>query len=174
MRLLAEIHRHAGVNPRGRAVTREAVRSVIWRGSELLLLYSRRDGTYKFPGGGVDAGESHVQALARELREECGAELIEVLGPLGRVVEYALPKETDFDVFCMTSYYYFCSIESELGAQDLKGYELDLGLEPRWLKAEEAIAVNEQALASGTAPSWTRRETTVLKLLRDRLQKTGS
>lgn len=37
-----------------------------------------------------------------------------------------------------------------------------------------AIAANEEALANGQAPNWTRRETTVLELLREALQSNDS
>ncbi len=174
MRLLAEIDRHKGVNRAGRAVKREAVRAVILREGEILLLYSKTTGGYKFPGGGVGNGESHVEALSRELMEECGAELLAVHRPFGRVVEYAIPREPDFDVFCMTSYYYCCAIRPELGQQSLEKYELDLGLEPHWVTIPAAIAANEEALANGQAPNWTRRETTVLELLREALQSNDS
>ena len=114
--------------------------------------------------------QSHSQALARELKEECGAELIQVHRAFGRVVEYAVPKEPDFDVFCMTSYYYLCAVGAQLGPQSLKGYELDLGMEPHWITVQQALAVNERTLAAGQAPSWTRRETMVLKLVEEALR----
>lgn len=33
---------------------------------------TNNEGQWGFPGGGVDEGESHVQALRREVNEECG------------------------------------------------------------------------------------------------------
>jgi 8-oxo-dGTP pyrophosphatase MutT (NUDIX family) len=73
MKILTEIHCTDGVNIHGRATLRTAVRAVIFRGRDLLMVYSSNVGDYKFPGGGVDAGETHQQTLARELLEECGA-----------------------------------------------------------------------------------------------------
>ena len=43
------------------------------RGSEVLLVRSPRRG-WEFPGGEAEPGESVMDALAREIREETGAE----------------------------------------------------------------------------------------------------
>ena len=56
-----------------------------------LVLVARRaegrhgGGLWEFPGGKVECGESAEEALAREIREELGAEIV-VLGKLPRVV----------------------------------------------------------------------------------------
>lgn len=55
-------------------------------GRVLLLRQSRQDKTYwLLPGGGVERGETLVQAATREVREECGAEVTVVEAPLGLV-----------------------------------------------------------------------------------------
>src|ERR1019366_7202176 len=52
------------------------VAALIVRDSKLLVCQRRRDDSHglqwEFPGGKVEPGESLVQALARELREELG------------------------------------------------------------------------------------------------------
>ena len=56
---------------------------------EAILLVECEDATglhYNLPGGGVEAGESIIEALKREAREEASAE-VEV-GPLLFVIEY--------------------------------------------------------------------------------------
>ena len=96
MPILTTLHRADGVNVHGRTVHRTAVRAVIQRGCDLLLIFSAAMGDYKFPGGGVDAGETHEQALRREVREECGAELTHIGEEIGAVVENMTltPKRT--------------------------------------------------------------------------------
>jgi len=105
MQLLAEIHRAEGMDIHGRAMYREAVRAIIFRGRELLMVYSSNGGDYKFPGGGVDQGESHEQALAREIDEECGMSLLHIEAEIGSVLEYIPPSKPEYDVFKMTSCY---------------------------------------------------------------------
>jgi 8-oxo-dGTP pyrophosphatase MutT (NUDIX family) len=166
MQIITEIHRAEGINLNGKAVHRTAVRAVIRRGRELLMVYSANVGDYKFPGGGVDEGETHSQALARELREECGASLLSVDGELGAVIEYNFAKERDFDVFKMTSHYYFCHAEDGFCAQKLDDYERDLGFKPIWVNIDEAISTNRSLLNSQTPPEWLRRENFVLEHIR--------
>ncbi len=147
----------------GRAIERAAVRAIIWRGGKLLMVYSMVNGDYKFPGGGVQPGESRVQALARELSEECGAELLEVGAALGQVIEYLDPEEPDYDVFRMTSSYYFCTIKPGQRALNLDDYERELGFQPVWIEPDAAVAANKEMLRAGRGARWTERDTFILE-----------
>lgn len=159
MQILTDIYRAAGVNIYGKTSQRIAVRAVILRGRELLMVYSANVGDYKFPGGGVNVGETHAQALARELLEECGASLLSVDGEIGAIIEYNFPTEKDFDVFKMTSHYYLCRIEGDnFGAQKLDGYEQDLGFTPVWIDLDIALQRNKQLLGLFEPPGWLERE----------------
>jgi 8-oxo-dGTP pyrophosphatase MutT (NUDIX family) len=167
MQVLTEIHRNKGINIQGRTIHRTAVRAVILSGRDLLMVYSVNVGDYKFPGGGVDVGESHERALARELREECGASLLSVDGELGSVTEYNFAKEKDFDVFKMTSHYYFCQVGDGFGAQKLDDYEKELGFKPVWIDIDHAISTNRALLNSDNIPEWLRREIFVLEHIKE-------
>lgn len=103
MELLKEIMRTPGVPWAGKTISREAVRGIIARGNALLLLYSTNLRDYKFPGGGVQAGETHRQALLREIREETSADMTGIELPFGKVIEYDVPEERGYDIFRMTS-----------------------------------------------------------------------
>jgi 8-oxo-dGTP pyrophosphatase MutT (NUDIX family) len=163
MRILAEIHRSEGINIAGKNIYRNAVRGVILRGSDLLMVYSSNVGDYKFPGGGVDEGESHQQTLARELLEECGAALLSIDSALGAVIEYDFADEKEYDVFTMTSYYYLCQIGDGFGQQKLDEYEQELGFMPVWIDIEKAISINRSLLNFGKKPEWLRREIFILE-----------
>ena len=54
---------------------RFGVRAMIKKNG-LFAMQQSKDGEYKIPGGGMDAGESIVQALAREVQEETGLVII--------------------------------------------------------------------------------------------------
>ncbi len=179
MKLLTTIYRHENVNIEGKTFLREAVRGIIFRNAppqtaagaiqkDLLMIYSPVNGDYKFPGGGIEPGEPHLEALRREIREESGATLTEVTGELGKVLEYANAIEPDFDTFKMFSYYYFCEINGEMGALDLDDYEAELGFRPVWVSIETALETNKTVLVkSNLAPRWTRREIYVLETLQN-------
>jgi len=63
------------------------VAAFISRGGRVLLVrQSRQDRTYwLLPGGGVERGETLAEATAREVNEECGAEITVLASPLGLV-----------------------------------------------------------------------------------------
>jgi 8-oxo-dGTP pyrophosphatase MutT (NUDIX family) len=169
MNILNEIHRNAGINIHGRTIHRTAVRGVIMRGDELLMVYSANVGDYKFPGGGVNMDETHEQALARELLEECGVSLLSIDDEIGVVVEYKLPMEKGFDVFKMTSYYYSCQVKDDFGSQKLDGYEAELGFQPMWVDIDQAIEANQLLLNSSI--DWLRREIFALEYLKQNVLK---
>ena len=141
----------------------------MWRGSDLLLIYSSNVGDYKFPGGGVMEGESHAQALQREVQEECGMSLTHMGEEIGAVIEYNLALESDYAAFKMTSHYYRCDVKDGSGTQMLDTYEQQLGFKPVWMDIDQAIRLNEALLHSDHCPEWLRREIFVLQYLRQNL-----
>jgi 8-oxo-dGTP pyrophosphatase MutT (NUDIX family) len=166
MNILAEIYRTSRVDIHGRTIGRTAVRGVILRDRDLLMIYSSNVGDYKFPGGGVNAGESHFQALQREIEEESGLTLVCIEGEIGAVVEYNIPLEKEYDVFKMTSYYYQCSVKNGAGVQKLDAYEQELGFVPVWIDMDRALQANQMLLDSAVATAWLRREIFMLDYLK--------
>lgn len=52
-------------------------------------------GQWQNPGGKVEKGESHAEALKREIKEETGLEVKEI----GDLVSRIIDKENNFDVY---------------------------------------------------------------------------
>lgn len=165
MNILTEIHRQEGVDTAGSTIHRTAIRGVVLRGRELLMVYSSAVGDFKFPGGGLRDGETHEHALSREIREECGMLLSRFGQEIGAVIEYNFPQELDYDVFKMTSHYYECEADEGPGVQDLEEYEERLGFLPVWIDIEQAIRQNKTLLDSPQAPEWLRREIFMLEYI---------
>ena len=67
-----------------------------WQGRVLLCRQEKPDKQYwLLPGGGVDSGESLIEALRRELREELGIEAdVQFEGPVAIVDSIAPPAST--------------------------------------------------------------------------------
>lgn len=155
-------------------IPRYAVRAVIVRGGQLLMLGSRH-GDYKFPGGGVEPGETPDAALTREIAEECGIAGARIGEHLVRAVERR-PAGEPSTVLAMTSDYFRTFVDDVplSVATNLDAYEQDLALTPTWIDARSALRVNQTLLdrwsdddLADRAP-WLVRETRVLAaLLRD-------
>lgn len=143
---------HPGGALEGTVFERQAVRAIVLRGCDILLLYTRRYDDYSFPGGGLDAGEDAVAGLRRELREETGAADVHVEGYVGYLDEYRPPlKGGAYDVLFMRSHFYLCRLDGELGEARPEAYELANGMVPRWVDIDAAIAHNKRVLGAKPA-----------------------
>jgi 8-oxo-dGTP diphosphatase len=73
------------------------VAALIRDGARILMSRRRADqpmpGKWEFPGGKVEPGESPVEALAREVREELGCEI-----DVGRIFEVVFHVYDEFDL----------------------------------------------------------------------------
>jgi len=166
---LTTIFRNPDANPQGATVKRQAVRGIIIQGEQLLLLYSPVAREYKFPGGGVDKGETLETALEREILEECGARLTHVVREIGSIVEYAHAKEPEFETFKMTSYHFLCEVEAFVAPQALEGYEVRLAFQPIWVELDKALALNKSRLELPDPSPWLTREIFTMEYVRDNL-----
>jgi 8-oxo-dGTP pyrophosphatase MutT (NUDIX family) len=150
---------------------REAVRAIIMQGEEILLLHTTTGG-YKFPGGGVEAGETFSEALKREVSEETGYTGCRVIEKAGEIIERRIDEYDDRYIFQMNSHYFHCDlIDHTLEVQQLDSYEADLGFTPKWTGIEEAIEENNKAIQKMKNHSWLKRENAMLERLRSMLIK---
>ena len=143
---------------------RRAVRAVMFSGERLIMVYSVRDGYYKFPGGGMKESEEHHSTLIREVREEVGLNVIpSTIKEFGEVVELRKSDMFENTIFEQDSFYYFCDTDESLSEQNLDAYEAEAGFELRYVTIEEAIVANEKHDVE-----FLIRETAVLRLLAER------
>lgn len=79
------------------------------------------EGLWEFPGGKIDPGESHAEALRREIREELGTDA--TVHELLFQITHAYPERS------VALYFYRCTLSGEPSAV--------LGQQMRWVLREE-------------------------------------
>ena len=148
-----------------RKTVREACRGIIIDKDRILMVKTSK-GDYKFPGGGIEDGESYGEALFREESEETGYIIGNNTSLAGTVVEKRQDYEVEDSIFEMISYYHFCDVCSNESMQKLDDYELKQDFKPIWVKIEHAYRENLEILNNSLDKNdWVERETLVLKVL---------
>jgi 8-oxo-dGTP pyrophosphatase MutT (NUDIX family) len=144
----------------GSVFKRTAVRGIIQKDGKYLLIHSKY-GDHKFPGGGMEQGESLEEVLLREVREETGYLVKKETISEGILVKEKRKGEPE-DILEMESYYYFCEVREIAGERDLDDYEAEYDYKVSWMTLEEAIVNNESVEDYENIP-WIKRETMVMK-----------
>lgn len=147
-------------------IRRTAVRAVIIEEEKILMVRSNL-GYYKLPGGGVETGESHAEALQREVAEETGYPSCSITEELGLVSEQR-PNHSESDsCFHMDSYHFLCRLDNkDRIEQALIGYELEEGFTPVWVSLQQAIDVNSAVYKADESQLFIPRENFVLEWLK--------
>lgn len=141
---------------------RTAARGIIRRGENYLLIFSRY-GDYKFPGGGMEDGESLEETLIREVKEETGYQVIkESISKYGQVLERR--KGEGNSILEMDSHYYVCEIREEAGERNLDEYEKEYDYQIVWNPLKEAFENNNRIIGKKECP-WAAREAKVMQLM---------
>ena len=151
-------------DPGGTAFVRPSARSIIISGDRVAMVHSLKYDYYKFPGGGIEAGESPVEAAIRETAEEAGlAVRPETVREYGYV--HRVQKGKQEDMFVQDNYYYLCEVEEQAGAQSLDGYEAEERFTLEWVRPRAAIQVNRDHDHGAKDQIELEREAKVLELL---------
>ncbi len=149
---------------------RIATRSIALNGTDILVLYTQRYDDYSLPGGGVELGEDLVDGMKRELMEETGAKNIQNIVPFGAYEEYRPARNKEKEVQHMISYCYTCTVDKDLNAPAMESYEINNGMQPKWMPIVEAIAHNEKTIANSPKKGMSiERETFLLKQIANKL-----
>ncbi len=124
----------------GKAFSRPSARAIVIRDGRVAMVYSQKFCHYKFPGGGIEPGESREAALIREAREEAGLVLDpQSVRPYGFV--HRIEQGDQEPLFIQDNFYYLAAA-SAVVPQELDGYEAAEGYTLRWVTPGEAIEQN--------------------------------
>lgn len=163
MRLLFEMDTR-DYDPNGKAFVRPSVRGVIIRQGRVAMVHSLKYDYYKFPGGGIEPGESRLQALRREVLEEAGLQLIPA-----SVCEYGyvhrVQKGEREAMFIQDNFYYLCDAEERILPQQLDDYEAVERFTLEFVEPQKAIRTNREVPHGPKDQIMLERETRVLEML---------
>lgn len=87
----------------------EVVAAVIVEDDKLLATqrgYGDFKGKWEFPGGKIEQGETHKEALVREIKEELNADI--------EVLMFLTTVEHDYEKFHLTMHTYVCSLKNKI------------------------------------------------------------
>ncbi len=140
-----------------------SVRGIILRDGKLAMQCSR-EGEYKIPGGGIEAGESYEQALVREVLEETGLHVkpdsIREIGEIQEVRRDIFEKDKKY---VCHSLFYYCEAGTVQEPLHLTASEVAKGYEMKWAAPEEVYRRN---ILIEKDP-WIIRDTAFVKMLID-------
>ena len=111
---------------------RDACRGIVIRDGMILMTYEVNTDQWFIPGGGLEGEETIEACCIRELAEETGF----VVDPL---YQFATINEF-YEEWKYISNYFICEITGETD-RVLTEREAEVGLEPRWIPLQEAVAI---------------------------------
>jgi ADP-ribose pyrophosphatase YjhB (NUDIX family) len=117
-------------------VTRYGARGILLDNNlNIAMMFMSKNGYYKLPGGGIEAGETPDLAFLREVKEETGYNSV-ILEKLGYIEEHKKQNE-----FMQTSYCFIARKTSNNQQASFTDNELALGFSLTWMTYHKALEV---------------------------------
>lgn len=146
--------------------SRPSVRAIIIKDGKVAMVHSLKYDYYKFPGGGIEPGETQRQTLVRETLEEASLVVIpNTIREYGNVHRFSKSDQESVDIFVQDNFYYLCDVEPNTVTQHLDAYEKDERFTLEWIAPEQAIVVNRTHDHGPKNPVMLEREALVLERL---------
>ena len=146
--------------------TRDSARSIIIRDGKVAMIHSLKYDYFKFPGGGIESGESPLEAMIRETREEAGLVVIpESVKEYGFVHKIQRSDKDVTECFVQDNYYYLCEAMDQVITQQLDDYEAQESYRLEFVEPLVAISKNRNVKNSPYNQLTFEREARVLEIL---------
>ncbi len=145
---------------------RNSARSIIIKGKKVAMIHSTKYDYYKFPGGGIENGETPVDAMIRETREESGLVVLpDTVKEYGYVHRIQKSDQDETERFIQDNFYYLCEAADEIVSQELDDYEANETYTLEYVEPDVAIRKNRHVMQSPYNQMMFEREACVLELL---------
>jgi ADP-ribose pyrophosphatase YjhB (NUDIX family) len=163
--LIYELFCQDNLDIQGKTYYIESVRAFVEKDDKILMLYSKKNKDFKFPGGKKEIEESFEKALFREILEETGYEMT-TCSEYFEIIEYDKGQFYDEDIFKMLSKYYKVEVDFDnLSSVNFTETEKKLELCPVWVEAEKAYEQNMKLLKNKKNKiKWLKRECMALEI----------
>ena len=150
-------------------INRPSARAIILKDDKLMMVYSKKEKYYKFPGGGIKDNETREDALTREVKEEVGLVVVkDSIKQFGSVLR--IQQGDTNKTFVQENFYYFCDVEDNIVNQELDDYEKDAEFILECVDIDKAISINSKYKTSNFFNEvMIKRELRVLELLKNYL-----
>lgn len=146
--------------------TRNSARGIIITDRKAAMIHSLKYDYFKFPGGGIEDGESAVAAMIRETREEAGLLVLpDTVREYGFVHRIQKSDLDETECFIQDNFYYLCRAEESSVPQTLDDYEQDERFQLEYVDPQLAIRQNRRVMQRPSYQIMLEREARVLELL---------
>ena len=125
---------------------RFGVRAIIQK-EGLFAMQQSKNGEYKIPGGGMDKGETIMQALVREVQEETGLIVKpESIKELGEILEVRRDIFDGNKKYIAHSLHFSCEVEEEIVETAMTESEKARGFHLAWADIDTILEANESLM----------------------------
>lgn len=146
-------------------VVRDSARLIYIKDGKIAMIKSHKYQYFCFPGGGIEKGETPIDALIREAKEEAG--LIIDKKTIKEYGHVELKEKADeyHSIFIQQNYYYLACCSEKLAKQNLDQYEESEGFSLTFVKPIIAIDANNKVSNKTIDLNAIKRDNEILKLL---------
>ena len=120
---------------------RESAGGIVVNPSKKIVLVEQHGNSWSFPKGGVEAGESRLDAAAREIAEETGLSRLTYVEELGSYARRSIGRDGTEENLewpeTVRTFYLFRTQEEDFAPHDADGEITGV----RWVTVDEALAL---------------------------------
>ena len=146
--------------------TRNSASSIIIRNGKIAMLHSLEYDHYEFPGGGIEKGQTPIEAMICETKEEAGLIVIpESIKEYSYVHRIQKSDKDPTECFVQDNYFYLCDAEEGLFFQNEDEYEPEEFYQLEFIEPDSAIRRNRNIKKAGASQMMLEREIRVLETL---------